>query len=417
MPANDLRNRLQRLRPHKAGPDLTPPAPDVRPADGDAAGLPGHEHITAHGAFQLIEARYPLTHRHGRWPFAALFEQDAATLARVARTPAFAGVDLRNLAFLDTETTGLSGGAGTLAFLIGVGVFEADGFVLRQYFLRQPAEEPALLTQLLDDVAPRAGWVTFNGRAFDVPLLETRLTLNRRRSPFPARPHLDLLFPARWLYRGRLASCALSSLEQNILGVPRTHDDVPGALIPQMYVDYLRTGDARDMRRVIYHNAMDILSMVTLAAHLLDVFAAEAGGRRPAIDDPAETLRLALWHDREGRPAEAEAAFRQALAGKLTLEDRRLALLRLAALLKRLNRRAEAVPLWEQLASFTLDDALPCIELAKYFEWKATDLGQAEAWARRAEAIIKTMPAGWRKKEAEAALARRLQRLQAKRAE
>jgi hypothetical protein len=193
-----------------------------------------------------------------------------------------------------------------------------------------------------------------------------------------------------------------------------------------MYVNYLRTGQTQEMRRVIYHNAMDILSMVTLASHLLEVFAAEEGlqtadgGRRTAVGSrrsPEEWLRLALWHDRENRPAEAEAAYRRALAARLSLDDRRTALLHFAALLKRLQRRAEAAPLWEQLAAFTVDDALPCVELAKFYEWKANDLMQALAWAQRAEAIIATLPANWRRAEAQAALTRRLARLKSKLAE
>jgi len=409
VPANDLRARLQRLRPRKAPPprELT-----YEPLPGTA--LPGREHATPHGAFQLIEERYPLSQRHGHLSFEALLTHEAATLAKLARAPQLASADVRRLAFLDTETTGLAGGAGTLAFLIGVGVFEAEHFVLRQYFLRRPDEEAAVLTQLTRDLKAHAGWVTFNGRAFDLPLLGTRFTLNRQRNDFRQRPHLDLLFPARTLYRGRLASCALSSLEQHVLGVPRSHDDVPGELIPEMYVRYLQTGETGDMRRVIYHNAIDILSMVTLAAHLLEVFSTEAGEAGRRVLSAADHLRLAMWHDHEGRAAEAEAAYRRALAGKLALEDRAAALLRFAALLKRHNRRAEAVPLWEQLASFSAEDSLACVELAKYYEWKAADLPQALTWARRAEAIIKAMPPGWRKKEAQAAIARRVERLQEK---
>jgi hypothetical protein len=420
VPAHDLRARLQRLRPRKAPPprELT-----YEPLPGTA--LPGREHATPHGAFQLIEERYPLSQRHGHLSFEALLTHEAATLAKLARAPQLASADVRRLAFLDTETTGLAGGAGTLAFLIGVGVFEAEHFVIRQYFLRRPDEEPAALTQLTHDLKTHLGWVTFNGRAFDLPVLETRFTLNRQRNDFRRRPHLDLLFPARLLYRGRLDSCALSSLEQHVLGVPRSHDDVPGALIPEMYVRYLQTGETGDMRRVIYHNAIDILSMVTLAAHLLEVFSTETedDGRKTAAAsvhrprssvEAADLLRLAYWHDHEGRAAEAEAAYRRALAGKLALEDRAAALLRFAALLKRHNRRAEAVPLWEQLASFSTEDSLACVELAKFYEWKAADLPRALTWARRAEAIIKAMPPGWRKKEAQAAIARRVERLQEK---
>lgn len=417
MPDPDLIARLQRLRPSRPA---SPPEPSEPPAASSPAGLPGIERITAGGAFQLIEARYPLDHRHGRLPFAALLQQPPGAVARLAKAPALARADVRGLAFLDTETTGLAGGAGTFAFLVGLGVLEPEAFVLRQYFLRGPQEEPAMLAALLEDLAAASGWVTFNGRAFDVPMLEARLTVHRRASPFRSRPHLDLLTPARWLYRGRLASCALNSLERHVLEVPRSQDDVPGELIPAMYTHYLRTGETSDMRRVIYHNAMDILSMVTLAAHLAEVYAqadgqpAEAPSDGAGARDPAEVLRLAMWHDREQRPAEAEAGYWRALAGRLSAADRQLALERQAALLKRQQRRAEAVPLWEQLAAFSVQDALPCVELSKYYEWKAGDAGAALAWARRAEAVIQAMPRGWRRNEAQAAIARRLERLRAK---
>lgn len=442
VPSSDLRARLQRLRPHK--PKIETPAPTTPPLSGEA-GLPGWEQLTAHGGFQLIEARYPLSQPHGHTHFGALLQHPSTTVARLAKAPPLASSQVQQLAFIDTETTGLAGGAGTIAFLIGVGLFEGDEFILRQYFMRQPDEELAMLMQLKQDLAAHSGWITFNGRAFDLPLLENRFTMNRQRSDFRQRPHLDLLFPARWLYRGRLASCSLNSLEQNVLGVARTEDDVPGELIPLMYVNYLRTGQTHEMRRVIYHNALDILSMVTLAAHLLEVFGGEntdaerrtqntEGSKRKVVNNergaenvsrftphvssrkrpPEEWLRLAEWHDREERLAEAEAAYRQALALRLSLEDRAEALTKLAALLKRTGRRAEALPLWEQLASFTADDALPCIELAKFYEWKAADVPKAQEWAARAEKIIKTMPPGWRKNEAQAAIAKRLERLRGK---
>lgn len=439
MPNSDLRARLQRLRPAtRKTPPTAKPESDTQSAIQNTereltyaplpeSALPGQEHRTTHGAFQLIEERYPLEHRHGHWPFSALLAQPADVAARLARAPSLAEADLRQLAFIDTETTGLAGGAGTLAFLIGVGTFDTDAehFILRQYFLRQPDEEQAALHTLLRDLAPRAGWVTFNGKAFDMPILEARLTINRQRSPFRQRPHLDLLTPARWLYRGRLESCALSHLEAHVLGVPRSDDDVPGELIPDMYLAYLRTGDARDMRRVIYHNAMDIFSMVTLAAHLMEVFATSVddlekqearkhGKQADAKLGAADYVRLARWHEDEGRDAEAEAAYRQALAGKLTLEDRQTGLERLAGLLKRLGRRAEAVPLWEQLASFSLEDSLAYVELAKYYEWKAGDFAQAITWTERALALVKGWTPGWKKEEVLAALRHRLERLKEK---
>lgn len=430
MAGSDLRKRLNALRPQKkAAPPPETPAPtpsrlapnpkttkSVRSYDPDEGKqLPGIEARNDHGAYQLIEERHPLEHAHGSLTFGDLLRRSPDIAARLARQPALAQASLRDLAFIDTETTGLAGGAGTLAFLIGVGVFEDDTFVVRQYFLRDPSEELAALMAIDKLLARRAGWVTFNGRAFDVPLLETRYTLNRRRAPFASRPHFDLLNPARWLYRGRLASCALSSLEANVLGVPRTADDVPGALIPWMYVQFLRSGDATEMRRVIYHNAMDILSMVTLAAHLLDVFDHERV-EDEAVDErsPEDWLRLAHWHEADQRLDKAEAAYRKALEGRLSLEDRAAALEKLGFLLKRTGRRAEAVPLWEQWASFTVDEALPCVELSKYYEWKAQDLNQALRWAERAQAIILSQPPTWQRAEVVDAVTRRLSRLQEK---
>lgn len=430
MSDSDLRKRLNALRPqrksqaHKpaeasAGdrPDPIRLAPNprtqrsVRSYDPDEGRiLPGSEARNAQGVYQLIEERRALHESHGRVAFGDLLNRSPEIAARLARQPALARAALKDLAFIDTETTGLAGGAGTLAFLIGVGVYEDDAFVLRQYFLRDPSEEPAALAAIADLLADRAGWVTFNGRAFDVPLLESRFTLNRRRAPFAARPHLDLLNPARWLYRGRIESCALSSLEANVLGIPRTTDDVPGALIPWMYVEFLRNGDPTAMRRVIYHNAIDILSMVTLSAHLLEVFDPARADER----SPEDWLRLARWHESDERTLEAESAYRRALAGRLNLDDRAEALEKLCFLLKRTGRRAEAVPLWEQWASFTIDEALPCVELSKYYEWKAQDLAQALRWAERAQAIVMAQKPDWQRAAVVESVARRLERLRQK---
>jgi hypothetical protein len=451
MPASDLRTRLQRLRLQKVKRDLPPSVPlevvaarsQAKKSDAQAptpAALPGAEVLTRLGTYHLIENHYPLDFAHGPRRLAEALECDPRTAALLTNDETLAEADPRGLVFLDTETTGLAGGAGTLAFLIGVGMYEGEQFILRQYFLRDPAEEEALLTALVDDLAPRAGWVTFNGRAFDLPLLETRLTLSRQRGALGRKPHLDLLFPARRLYRGRLESCSLGHLEQHVFNIVREQDDVPGYLIPQLYQDYLRTGDPSEMHRVIYHNAMDILSMVTLTAHVLEIFATRvetsnfkgqtsnfkvqnSGGQSPISNlrplasnlRPEDLLRLAYWHDDKDRPAEAEAAYRGALEGQLDLEARRAGLVRFAALLKRQDRRAEAAPLWEQLASFTLDDPEPFVELAKYYEWHAQDLPLALQWAERALAVVGSWPRGWQRSQAKAELERRVERLRAKR--
>ncbi len=457
MPATNLRTRLQRLRLQKVKRELPPSVSlemvtarsQAKKSDAHTATpttLPGAEVLTRLGTYHLIENHYPLDFAHGPRRLAEAFECDPRTAALLTNDETLAEADLRGLVFLDTETTGLSGGTGTLAFLVGLGMYEGEQFVLRQYFLRDPGEEEALLTALVDDLASRSGWVTFNGRAFDLPLLETRLTLNRQRGALGRKPHLDLLFPARRLYRGRLESCSLGHLEQHVFDIVREQDDVPGYLIPQMYQDYLRTGDSSEMHHVIYHNAMDILSMVTLMAHVLEIFAtpfergrfkiqdsssksaaqkpkAERGTQAPTSNfqpptsnlQPDDLLRLAYWHDDKDRPVEAESAYRGALEGQLDLETRRAGLLRFAALLKRQDRRAEAAPLWEQLASFTLDDPEPFVELAKYYEWHAPDIALALKWAERALAVVGSWPKGWQRSEAKAELEHRVERLRGKR--
>ena len=331
------------------------------------------------------------------------------TAAQLSRADSLAHSDLSGLAFFDIETTGLAGGAGTLAFLIGVGVIQDEQFILRQFFLRSPSEEASLLHGVAAALQDKVGLVTYNGRAFDVPIVQSRFTLARRRFDLDAYPNLDLLPAARRLWRGRYDNCSLGTLETEVLGLRRTAADVPGFLIPQLYVDYLRTGDAREMQRVIYHNAEDILSMVSLAAHILETFANPVSDKRSGLD----CLRLAMWHADRNENAEAEAAYCAALSRQLTGDQKPILFQRYAALLKRLDRRAEAAALWEKWADLAEDDPEPCLELAKYYEWEtaAKDIEQAKVWAARALLGVTHWPRGWRRDEAWKEIQHRLERL------
>jgi uncharacterized protein YprB with RNaseH-like and TPR domain len=199
--------------------------------------------------------------------------------------------DPERLVFLDTETTGLAGGTGTCAFLIGLGTVEGTGFAVRQFFLRDYVEEKAALEALAAALAGCEGLVTFNGKAFDVPLLETRYTLSRLPSPFSRLLHLDMLHPARKLWKLRLESCKLTHLERHVLGIER-EGDVPGSDIPGIYFDYLRTGDARGLQPVFYHNALDIITLAALAVEMADFIrgvAEAAGGREQVGRAPARS--------------------------------------------------------------------------------------------------------------------------------
>lgn len=414
--ADHLRDRLRRLGVKQGREGGAESPPRAKPTARAASEYPiealaaGREVHTDLGAYFVVEAAYPLDHRHGSRPLADLLRCDPRVAARLSLDETFANLQMPGIAFLDIETTGLAGGAGTLAFLIGLGAIEDSRFVLRQFFLRDPAEENALLLGLAESLKNRAGLITFNGRAFDVPIIGTRYSLARYPFDPAGLPHLDLLLPARQLWRGRFENCSLGTLETAVLGLRRTEADVPGWMIPQMYVDYLRTGDAREMRRVLYHNAEDVLSMVALAAHILETFGEPLAEARTGMD----CLRLALWHDHLGRADEAEAMYRAAMARGLPDEHNKTLYERYGAFLRRAGRRAEAVPLWQRWAEAAPDDPTPCIETAKYYEWEARELSSALDWAGRALVCLARWPDGWRRDEEWQAVQHRLERLKRK---
>ncbi len=419
--ATDLRDKLRQLGVTKGSAHLKPSVhPQGRRSHSVEESFDGQVVESTLGRAFLVEERYAPDHSHGHARLAWFLEQQVGVAAQLGRDPALAPVDLSRCVFLDTETTGLAGGAGTLAFLVGIGSFEAKAFCVRQLFLRDPDEEAAMLAALSERMEDGQAIVTFNGRGFDLPLLQARYVLARLRPAWLALPHLDLLPPSRRVWRDRLPSCALSSLEANILGVQRDRDDVPGYLIPQMYLDYLQTGDAREMPRVMYHNRQDILSMVTLAAQLCRTFAdpTSASSVEPLAAesiDPADLVSLGKWYDDLNMPAEAERAWRTALQRELPATSRATALARLGALLKRQARRSEAVVTWEQLAQASEWDVTAHVELAKHWEWREGDLGQAIVWTRAAQQIVATWPRSYARDLAGARLAHRLERLMAKR--
>jgi uncharacterized protein YprB with RNaseH-like and TPR domain len=340
--------------------------------------LPGFWQDTRGGRVFVVERRFELNHHHGRLALGRALETPPALWARMGRAPELAGIDPRRVAFLDIETTGLAGGTGTLAILVGLGHFLDGHFRLRQYFLASLGQERAMLRALADYLDGFAAVVTFNGKAFDLPLLQTRLVLAGLPAEMVALPHLDLLHPARRLYRDRLPSCRLDQLEQWLLGLTRV-DDVPGWEVPSLYFRYIRTRRVRALLPVFEHNAHDVLSLVALLVYLARLFAGDV--RLSAAD------RLALGRDRQtaGDHDEAVEHYRAALAQGLRPAERDECERRLSLLLKRLGRWEEAVALWEAAATRPDNRALyPLVELAKYREHVARDLAGARLATERA---------------------------------
>jgi uncharacterized protein len=381
--ANRFENRFERdeYMPRPVDAPSGPPQPLEAIISGDL-------HETPLGASYVVRTLHTSAHIHGEDVLHEWLAQSLAGAAIFTRDQRLAGIDPRRCLFLDTETTGLGGGVGTLVFLVGVGYFVEDGFEVRQYFLRNPGEEPAMLHAIQDLLAAYDALVTFNGRAFDVPLLSMRYSLNRQRLQFDRWPNLDLLHPARRLWSRRLESCRLSSLEHSILGVRRTSADVPGYLIPQLYYEYVRTGDARQMARVMYHNLTDVLSMVTLATRLCGVFSRAEPSALPHDD----LLSLARWYEGLHMPEQAEKAYLAALQAARYDAEHVQILECLASMLKKLDRRHDAAPHWVTLAALAPSDPLPRLELAKYHEWTTGDFAQAIDWTESARRAVMLWP-------------------------
>jgi uncharacterized protein YprB with RNaseH-like and TPR domain len=323
------------------------------------------------GAGTLVVARreYPLGYCHGRVRLDAAFAASGDTLRLVAR-PGEEPSETRGLLFVDVETTGLAGGTGTYAFLVGVGGVEGERFVVTQYFMRDLDEEPALLAALGPRLEGAAGLVTFNGAGFDLPLLETRFILARR--PWPAGlAHVDLLRPSRRVWLGSLPDCRLATVEGHALGLAR-EDDVPGAMIPALYFQFLRTRQARPLARVFAHNRDDVLSLVALLGWFARALAAHDRG----VLSPIELAGLGrLWE-----PLDTErsvACYRAALDGGLTGPSALWTCLRLAAWEKRRERWQAACELWEAASRVGVFDPRPWEELAKFHEHRRRDFALA----------------------------------------
>jgi uncharacterized protein YprB with RNaseH-like and TPR domain len=331
------------------------------------------------GEFFLVETSVHLEQRQGDVPLSRLHALQPSTVGVLTAEPDLEGFDLKQAVFLDTETTGLAGGAGTAAFLIGVGWVDGELFRVRQYFMRDYHEEAALLHALDAELARFGRLVTFNGKMFDVPLLDARYRLNRCRFPLAEALHLDLLLPARRLWKARLESCRLQSLEAELMGLRRA-GDIPGEEIPQVYFDWVRRRDARMLARVFEHNRQDIVSLAALA--VLACQWVEEG----RAEDPRDVYSLARVLERARLYERSEEEYRRVLhlgAGAL----RGKALLRLAWRAKRAGEHERAAGLWAEAGEAGEPEGWR--ELAMHREHRTRDLAEALAAAERGLGLVK----------------------------
>jgi uncharacterized protein len=300
--------------------------------------------------------------------------------------------------FLDTETTGLAGGTGTYTFLIGLAWWDAGGLQVEQFFMRDFAEEHSLLQELSQRIAERPVLFTFNGKSFDWPLLESRFTMTRSIAVPKLTAHLDLLHPARALWKLRLGSVRLVELERHVLDAPRLgwhrENDVSSSLIPQFYFDYLRGGPAEPLAGVVRHNQMDLRGLAALFGKINEMLS-ESSGAANGIES-LDLFGLSRFLQRRGEDDRAHSACSQALAIGLPAEFRHKARRELAQMAKRRGEHASAAEIWLEIVSDPQDGIHACEQLAIYYEHHANDLVKAVQFAKLAIATLRRQRANSR---------------------
>ena len=276
--------------------------------------------------------------------------------------------------FLDTETTGLSGGVGTVAFQIGLGYFTRVGFVVEQFLMHDYPQESEMLRQLSARMKRFSILCTFNGKSFDVPLLRSRMVMNRMKDDSIPAVHADVLYPARRLWKLRLRQCTLGHLENQLLGVERV-DDLPGAMVPQAYFQYLKDRNFGPMEKVLEHNRQDIVSLAQLYFELCRLMA-----KPEEIAQEEDLLSLARMCERTGDTSRANKCYRMCAKGDTRAEAFRA----LSINAKRQGQTDTAVKLCKAMLSRGDDPIYAYEALAKLYEHQLRQPEQALHYTRQA---------------------------------
>jgi len=369
-PTEDVFSRLTALRPRLD-------AAGSRPESGLPAGaeklmrlLEGENRSNRMGSHVLVKSRFPQ-------PLAG--ELDAQALRLIHNSSAETLRDPQQWLFLDTETTGLAGGTGTYAFLVGIAWWENDGFAVEQYFMRDYSEEASMLWGLMESFSRRSVLVTFNGKSFDWPLLQTRFQMRRLKMDFSPAVHLDLLHPARRLWRLCCGSVALVQLEKRVLGFNRG-SDIPSETIPRRYFDFLRGGQPEEIVEVFQHNRMDLCGLAFLALHMLRMLSdpEKCAGR------PEELYGVSRLLHMRGEEQSASRMYQRALEIGLPREVEPAARRELALLAKRARNYELSNAQWEKLLCDPAEWFRAYEQLAIYYEHYGRLTRKAAALSRAA---------------------------------
>lgn len=344
----------------EAGPDSHATTAEGRDLDAPAAQLNARVIRSDDGVHFTMNMNWPVGAMHGTEPLGGS-DLHPLLLRQAGGRPGSPSAG--PVVYIDTETTGLAGGTGTFAFLIGIGLHVEQGFEVTQLFLPGPEHELSQLKAFAALVSTASAVVTYNGASFDLPLLRNRFALHDMPDPLAGVPHLDLLTVARRLWRESLPNCSLATVEQQVLGARRSHDDVPGFEVPARYFAFLRSHDAEGLRGVVQHNQTDIVALTALRTRVERLIV------DPAVARAQETHALGLWMERLGEQELALGRYREAAP------ERQGAAWNASLLLKRLGRLEEAAELWRHLGE--QGKAAAWVELAIAQEHRWHDYGAA----------------------------------------
>lgn len=369
---SDLRQRLDRLLEPKRIYRKKWIVPIEGLVKGEVVSTPDGETFRAKETF-------PSDFRYGEMTLSDILNIPTYPAHLLSGNEQLKELDLKKTLFLDTETTGLTGGTGTIAFLIGVGFFQGEEFQVHQFFMRDYSEEKAALSIFKQLLESFQFLITFNGRHYDIPLLETRFILSRTASKIREMPNFDLLFPSRKIWKGAYENCRLVTLESRLLGMERV-DDIPSEFIPTLYFDYLRTGDGQKIHRVFYHNQMDILSMVALTGRIHLVYH-DPNAAQPRKGVEHFALGRLFWD--HGDFGKAVPCFETAM--NRCDEDLAWDVMKwLSMAFKKTGESEKARSVWEEMATWPHQkDVFPYVELAKYYEHRLKDFEGAIVYVKK----------------------------------
>jgi len=366
----DIRSKLGMYKENKLGSASVVAAQAVNKSMPDM--LNGHEEDNGTGAFYVFENMFKSDQIHGGCVLGHALKISENSLGMLLGGQEHSAASMERFLFLDTETTGLSGGAGTVAFLLGTGFFEKGCFITRQLFMRDYDEEYAVLYKLNSMLAKFDGIITFNGKSFDWNLINSRFISNRIKPLLKEPMHIDLLHVSRKIWGLGLQSCKLSSLEENILGEQR-HEDIPGYMIPSVYFKYLEDRDVSDIVKVIQHNKLDILSMVSL---IIRISLMLENPFSQAIES-RELFGLGKLYEKCGKKSNSVKCY-ESCTESSDYSAKAAAVKRLVKLYKKDGEHEKAAEHLHNMTDITKGfDVMYFIELAIYYEHRKKDYKKA----------------------------------------